>query len=199
MSPGIEMPGTGGPGEPPSFLILEGCVLLPSGSEHDCLIRCMSADVFKIAVTDAIVEIGARVVCRTKELGTVEGTIGAATASGYSMDIAGSGPRLARLSARIAWHRNVVMGRAELRSDARIVPLVTAVRVTMPDGRTVEAELVDVSSTGAALRLLPRPPVGARLTVGRRWAEVVRDLDAGVAVRFVLPLRPEDVTPDITL
>lgn len=180
-------------------LEIAGQILLATGEERPCLVRCVAGDSFEITGVGRVAAPGTRVVCRTNALGTVEGSVRDGSDAGFRMDVVGGLHLRARLAARIAWHLKAAGGDADLRSDARIVPSARVVRVATQDGMEADAELIDVSSTGAALHMSRPPPAGSRITVGRRRADVVRHLDGGVAVRFVLPLRPDDVTSDLVL
>lgn len=180
-------------------LEIAGHILLATGEERPCLVRCLGGDSFEITGVGHVATQGSRVVCRTTALGTVAGSVRDRPDDGFWMDVMG-GPHLrARLASRIAWHLRAASGDVDLRSDARIVPSARAVRVYTQDGTEADAELIDVSSTGAALRISRPPPLGSRITVGRRRADVVRRLDSGIAVRFILPLRPGDVNSDLVL
>lgn len=53
-----------------------------------------------------------------------------------------------------------------------------------------EAVVADLSMTGAALLLDERPQVGATVTVGKRYATVVRHTPEGVGVAFRMPFGP---------
>ena len=53
-----------------------------------------------------------------------------------------------------------------------------------------EAHVADLSMTGAALILDERPLVGALVTVGKRYATVMRHTAEGVGVAFRLPFGP---------
>jgi hypothetical protein len=50
--------------------------------------------------------------------------------------------------------------------------------------------VADLSMTGAALVLDERPDVGAIVTVGKRYATVVRHTPDGVGVAFRMPFGP---------
>nr|WP_244435351.1 PilZ domain-containing protein [Methylobacterium sp. B34] len=74
------------------------------------------------------------------------------------------------------------------RSDARIVPRQRTVALTLLDGSSHVARIVDISRSGASLVVGASLRPGTRILVGRRYAHVVRTTDEGVAVAFELPL-----------
>ena len=177
---------------------LPGRVLLPDGTERDCLIRCDEADRFEI-VLDASPSPGTRILCHVSGLGAIEGVVREGTPGGCRLHLQATPRHAVRLAARMAWHRRIAAGHEDQRGHGRIVPLRTEVGVRLACGSEVAGTILDLSATGAALRLPVRPDVGSRMVVGRRYATVARHIDDGVAVAFTLPLRPQDVTPEIEL
>ena len=61
------------------------------------------------------------------------------------------------------------------------------VRVRFPDGVIIQANVLDVSVTGAAFECLERPRIGEPLRVGEMSGRVARILDNGFAVVFDPP------------
>jgi len=178
---------------------LAGRILLPCGAERDCLCRLSQADEGYVVIRDAGAAVGSRVICHVDGLGVVEASVTTVSRGSLRLSVEGSPAHRARLATRLAWHRARQDGRGEQRGASRVTPLEPAIDVTLADGTAVAARIADLSATGAALETALRPPLDAALTVGRRRARVVRHTDTGVAVRFVLPLRPEDVSAGIRL
>lgn len=178
-------------------ITLPARVLLPDGEERDCTVRFGEPETMMI--TPALAAEGDRLVCHVRGFGVFEGIAGCQIATGQEVRTRGTPSHLARLAARIAWHRRGAAGEGNQREHDRIVPFVADVTVRIASGEGMPGTLLDLSATGAALRLPARPEVGDPIVVGRRRATVVRHLDDGIAVRFVLPLPPQDVTPEIIL
>ncbi|BDL37638.1 PilZ domain-containing protein [Methylorubrum sp. GM97] len=178
---------------------LAGRILLPCGAERDCLCRLSRADEVYVVIGDASAAVGSRVICHVDGLGVIEASVTTVSRGSLRLSVEGSPAHMARLATRLAWHRARLDGREDQRGAMRVIPLDPSVEVTLSDGMAVEARIADLSATGAALEMVLMPPVDAVLTVGRRRARVVRQTDAGIAVRFVLPLRPQDVSADIRL
>lgn len=182
-----------------SPVVLAGRVLLPCGAERDCLCRLSQADEVYVVIGDAAATVGSRVICHVDGLGVIEASVTAASRGSLRLSVEGSPAHRVRLAMRLAWHRARLDGREDQRGAMRVIPLDPTVDVTLADGTAVAARIADLSATGAALETALRPPVDTALTVGRRRARVVRHTDNGVAVRFVLPLRPQDVSAGIRL
>ncbi len=75
-----------------------------------------------------------------------------------------------------------------VRVARRIVPRTTAVQVTLADGTSVAATILNLSASGVALSLDTRLADGQGISVGRRRATVVRQIPQGVGAAFVAPL-----------
>jgi hypothetical protein len=181
-----------------SSIELPGRVMLSGGAEHDCSMRCGLDGGLEI-VLPVSVPPGSLLVCHIPSLGVVEGTAGDATDSGCGLTLRATPAYRGRLAARIAWHQRRTAEHDEQRAAERVVPASATVRLGWPDGRAVEATLIDFSATGAALQSTDRPELGLPVVVGKRRAVVVRLLEEGFAVRFALPLRPQDVSVNTVL
>ncbi|WP_407519712.1 PilZ domain-containing protein [Methylobacterium oryzisoli] len=175
-----------------------GRFLLPNGAEHACETRTLSPDHAEL-VTAVQGLPGDSVTIYLDNIGVLSGVITGVTPSGFSVAITVGAERRARIAARLDWHAARASGMAEQRSDTRIVPAETAVRVRLPDGGVMSGRLIDLSMTGAALAVAARPDLGATVTVGKRFATVVRHLDGGIAVTFKLPFRPETFNESVVL
>lgn len=136
---------------------------------------------------------GARVTCYFDDLGMVDGVVDHRRPSGFVLQIVVSPERRARIEARIEARIGWLCGAgesADQRKAARIVPVHRDVRVGLRGERVTEAVIADLSMTGAALVLDERPEVGASVTVGKRYAVVVRHTQEGIGVAFRLPFGP---------
>ncbi|XYD12614.1 PilZ domain-containing protein (plasmid) [Methylobacterium sp. NMS12] len=105
--------------------------------------------------------------------------------SGFVFEVVANPERRSRIEARLEWLRGVG-DKEDQRQAARIVPVHRDVRVAQ-GVRAAEAFVADLSMTGAALIMDKRPQVGATVTVGKRFATVVRHTPEGVGVAFRLP------------
>ncbi len=83
------------------------------------------------------------------------------------------------------------------RRHERVVPSNKATTVTPIGGVPLPAEIIDISISGAAVRIAQKPQVGTTVMIGRHEAHVVRHLPEGFAAEFDRPLVL--VTPEIEL
>ncbi|ACA18769.1 type IV pilus assembly PilZ [Methylobacterium sp. 4-46] len=185
-------------GPAPVLLRIAGRYLLPNGDEHACETRSLSpAEADLLAAVPGL--LGDPVTIYLDTIGAITGVIRSLTPTGFVVAIEVSPERRARIAARLDWLAARANGRIDQRSDARIVPVTKAVEVKLPDGALLPGTLIDLSMSGAAVAMAARPAVGATVTVGKRFATVVRHLDGGIAVAFKLPFRPETFNDQVVL
>ena len=58
----------------------------------------------------------------------------------------------------------------------------------MPDGRVYSCEVIDISLSGAAVKIEVLPALGTYLLLGKMRGRVVRYLDNGFAIEFTSQL-----------
>jgi hypothetical protein len=144
--------------------------------------------------------IGERIVIYLEHVGRIEGQIVRHTELGLALSIAATIRKRDRLASQLTWLANRhSLGLPEDRRHERIVPRHTAVLVKTADGRDVTARLIDVSLSGAALKLSDPPVIGTVITLGKTPGRVVRSFEGGVAVEFLLPLSPDRFDDGIIL
>lgn len=179
-------------------LSVGGRVLLADGTERNCYVRFDSEDVATVfaAADPAVFD---RVVFRLEGVGSLSGIVVANDLASFEIRIEGSGERRRRVQAKLEWLKAHAAGREERRSESRIVPRQRTVLVRRPGEEPVTAWILDVSPSGASLSMPVRPEIGETVLVGRRYAEVVRHSDEGVAVRFKLPFAQASFGEDVDL
>lgn len=195
---------TTGMADIPPALSVTGIVSLAGGHEHPCRAEIVMSDRFEIATPEAVRR-GEPALCRLEGVGLIPGRVDAPHADGFTLVSDLCGTRRERVEARLAWL--AVRGREgnERRSFPRIVPIHRAVPVRLPDGYVAEGEIEDLSKSGARIRFTA--PIeasrlwqaGMQVTVGKRYAIVVRTEPETMAVRFRLPLSDETFNPSVVL
>lgn len=167
-----------------------GRYLLPGGIEHACETRSLSLGAIEVLAPESGL-LGDPVTLYLDDVGPVAGAIRAVSPDGFTLAVDVGPERRARFAARLDWLADQASGRADQRSDPRIIPTQRAVEVRRADGRVLAGTVMDLSMTGAAIAVTDLPPVGEAVTIGKRRATVVRHLQNGFAVTFRLPFRPE--------
>ncbi|TXM91481.1 PilZ domain-containing protein [Methylobacterium sp. WL116] len=169
-----------------------GKFLLETNSEATCVAIISTSARVEVRRRGGLpaVRLGMNATCYLDAIGVVPGRISEVSSAGFTLLVEASAERKARIDDRLAWLRAHVNDTADQRNDPRIVPTRRAVSVTLSNGQTVGAEIVDLSMSGVALATSERPDPGSAVTVGKRFATVVRHTADGIAVRFKLPYSP---------
>ena len=142
---------------------------------------------------------GARVMSRTPptpnatiilmitSIGRIEGTVVRVEGEEFSVRFNATSRKRDKLADTITWRFNKDrLGLEEDRAAAR-KPGRGRARILLNDGVVIQANVVDVSVTGAAFECLERPRLGELLRVGEMTGCVARILDNGFAVVFDPP------------
>lgn len=141
-----------------------------------------------------------RVVVYLEHLGRLEGEVARHSDQGFAFSIAATTRKRDKIASQLTWlaNRNV-LGLPEDRRHERIVPANPVVNVKLDNGREFVGRLIDVSMSGAALAIEPKPPTGTSLTLGRTPGKVVRSFQGGVGVQFLLSLSPDRFDENLIL
>ncbi len=92
----------------------------------------------------------------------------------------------------LEWLKAKAEGRAqERRRHLRIEPQDGQSRIVLSDGRSYPCEVLDISLSGASVRMAVLPAIGTHVTLGRMRGRVVRHHESGIAIEFVQTARPE--------
>lgn len=169
----------------------KGRYCLSGGEDVQCLADVSATDFIELRrLTEGpLPERDDRVICYLDNIGMLDGVVLHGRADGFVFQVVGNAERRSRIEARLTWLRNAGE-REDQRKAARIIPVHRDVRIQLVGDRVSEAVVADLSMTGAALLMDDRPQVGATVTVGKRYATVVRHTPKGVGVAFRLPFGP---------
>lgn len=180
-------------------VILLGRYMLESRHEYPCQsVDFSPGGVALVAPVRGM--IGERVVCYFEHLGRIEGTIARHTDKGFAVSILATARKRDKLASQLTWLANRhELGLPEDRRHERIAPVHKRVRLKLDEGIELDASLIDVSISGAGIAMDKRPAIGAGLLVGTTPARVVRHLQNGIAVEFLLPLSADRFDENIVL
>lgn len=133
-------------------------------------------------------QIGERVVVYLEKLGRVEGTASRGLRSGFAIAVQATVGKMERLANKIEWLvLSAKEGLADRRREERFEPEQDEfVKLSTAYGE-FEAEVIDRSESGIALRTGLIPPAGAAVAINGRAAIVVRQFVGGFAVRYAAP------------
>jgi hypothetical protein len=172
-------------------LALLGRFMRANKHEYPCRLNDIS--VGGAAINSPIeTEMGERIVVYFDHIGGLEGHVVRVFEGGFAMEFKVTARKREKLAAQLTYliNRDVVNG-----SDQRLHERTSVGQrtnsVLLDTGETLECEVVDVSLSGASLKMDQRPPVGLELTLGRLKARIVRHHEQGIGVRFVDIQEPE--------
>lgn len=167
---------------------LFGRFMLPDMSEHPCQVNDLSA-VGATFISEHVPPAGLPVVAYLEELGRVEALTAEPVAGGFRITFTLKGARLEKLESRIKWlNLKQKSGEAEGRRHARFEPRDSKSQITLPDGRVYTCEVLDISVSGAGVRVEVMPALGTYVMLGKMRGRVVRYLEQGLAIEFASQL-----------
>ena len=174
-----------------------GRFMLPDMSEHPCQVSEITAD-GAIFITPVAPDKDTQIVAYIDEIGRVEGLSCEAIPGGFRVVFSHTGQRRERFASRLSGRpaKNTTAG-TDLRRHARYAPTDSQSHITLPDGRTYACEILDISLSGAAVRVDVMPSLGTHLMLGKMRGRIVRYLDTGIAIEFLKPLNTTQLSAQI--
>ena len=172
---------------------LFGRFMLPDTSEHACQVHGISLDGATF-ITTRIPAAGQPIVAYLEELGRIEATSAERVDGGFRVTFSLTGARRERLETRLRWLiEKSKNNTAEDRRHVRFEPNEQRSQITMPDGREYHCEVMDISLSGAAVKVEVMPSLGTQLLLGKMRGRVVRYLENGIGIEFVKPLERSEL------
>jgi hypothetical protein len=181
----------------PGPAIIFGRFMLPDMSEHACQVSQLTPD-GAVFVTTIVPEKDSQIVAYIDEIGRVEGLSGDAIPGGFRVVFSHTGQRKARFASRLSGRsaKNTTVG-TDLRRHARHAPDDSHSHVTLPDGRVYPCKIIDISLSGAAVKVDVMPSLGTYLMLGKMRGRIVRYVDSGIAIEFLRPLDTTQISDQI--
>jgi hypothetical protein len=179
---------------------LLGRYMLADRQEYPCQVVNMSPGGMALAAP-VIGQPGERVIAYVDHLGRLEGKIARVIDNGFAMTIEATLRKRDKLAAQLTWLANrQILNLPEDRRHGRFVPKTPMARLILPNGTNVACRIIDLSQSGAAVKISPdlRPDVGAAVTLGKTQGRVVRHIEEGFAVEFTRLQHPDFVEENVT-
>lgn len=155
-------------------------------SEHKGLLFDMSPGGLSVT-SDTILPLNSRTVLYVDEIGRVEGFVARHHKYGFAVKLSTTQNRRDKIAEHLTLHANKHRLREEdFRRHERSETDQEA-RCFLPDGAEIPCRVVDLSLSGAAIAVSPKPAMGAEIVIGRMRGKVVRVFESGVAIRFIDP------------
>lgn len=160
-----------------------------SGVRRQFTGRIVNISLYNLAMfTPTIANVGERAIVQCDEFGKLEGTVSRLLNHGFAMTVASTAERRAVLQARIEMYESIKNHDfTDRRRHKRIAPPDCASVVVFGDNNKLQCNVLDISSSGAAVLADIKPPVGTQLSLGDLPARVVRHFSNGFAIEFVKP------------
>ena len=176
---------------------LFGRFMLPDQSEHSCQVQGISIDGATF-ITSSVPAAGQTIVAYLEEVGRVEARSAESVPGGFRVTFALTGARRDRFETRLKWLAQKERGQTiEDRRHTRYEPREKTSQITMPDGREYNCEVMDISLSGAAVKVEVMPSLGTYILLGKMRGRVVRYLENGIAIEFVKLLDRTQLTDSV--
>lgn len=170
---------------PQAQSVLFGRFMLPDSSEHPCQVSELTPD-GAVFLTPSVPTAGLSIVAYINDVGRVEGLSGVPVDGGFKVDFHLTPARRDRFTEKLK--ALLEPEGAKQRRHARFQPRDTQSHLALPDGRNYACEVMDISLSGAAVKVDVMPALGTYLHLGRMRGRVVRYHEAGVAIEFTKQL-----------
>jgi hypothetical protein len=168
-------------------LSLLGRCLTPDGVHVVCEATAVTSRGLTVAC-EAEVQPGERIVANFRDLGEIAGVVDHTDDGWFVLDLRVSPERLTALSRRFLWAvRRQTEGAPERRMSERIDQKRREAVLKSKDGRETTGEMIDLSTTGAAVNLGVAAPyfwVGQEVVLDARSGRVRRHFPGGVGIEF---------------
>lgn len=165
---------------------LLGRCMLEDGREFTCQVVDMSPGGAALIVP-VVGRIGERVIAYIDHIGRIEGRLVRQIDGGFAMNMAMSARKRDKLAAQLTWLANRhILNLPEDRRHERFVPRNPFSKLILPDGTEMRCRILDISPSGAAVQIDPKPAVGTPVSLGMMRGRVVRRFEEGVAVEFTI-------------
>ncbi len=165
--------------------ILFGRYMRPDQQEYPCQVGSLDTSKIEIIARHEV-EFGEHIVAYLDQIGRVEGLVSVRNEAGFTISLSLSGSRLERFEKRLEWLNNRGQDdEAEQRRHARYQPSESASQLIMPDGRTYPCEILDISVSGAAVKVDVIPSIGTYVMLGKMRGRITRIHADGVGIEFL--------------
>jgi hypothetical protein len=164
--------------------ILFGRYMLPDRSEHASQIKDISPEQATFSCTDAP-HVGDHIIAYIEEIGRVEGDVTQVWNAEFHLAFTVGSTKRDKIAAKLNWlYAGEEDGTENNRRHARFEPANGNTVLTMPDGRQYGCEIIDMSLSGAAIKVSMIPSIGTNVMLGKMRGTVSRIHECGVAIEF---------------
>lgn len=165
--------------------VMFGRYMLADRTEYACQIRDLSPDQATF-IGPAVPQVGEHVIAYIEEIGRVEGDVAQASADSFLLTFTVPASKRDKIAAKLNWMQvQAEDASADMRRHTRHEPSgQTNTTLTLPDGRTYRCEILDISLSGAAIKVPVIPSIGTQVVLGKSRGTVTRIHECGVGIEF---------------
>ena len=194
IATGVRFPSAEGPA---AQAVVFGRFMLPDMSEYPCQVSELTVN-GAVFTAKMVPEKDSQIVAYIDEIGRVEGLSGEPVPGGFRVVFSHTGQRKERFASRLSGRssKNTTAG-TDLRRSARYTPAEGQSHITLPDGRVYPCEILDISLSGAAVKVDVMPSLGTHLMLGKMRGRIVRYVESGIAIEFLKPLNTTQLSAQI--
>jgi len=168
----------------------------PQGRLRTFACRTTRVSPFRMMVDVPVVgKIGDRLSAYFRDFGKFEASISDTQTGAFLIELEMTRPMREKFANKLTWLEKKLKepGLADLRKDARIVPVSPHSTLTLADGSIHACFVIDMSPSGVAVSAQLQPLIGTPLAVGACVGRVVRLLPDGFAVKFLEPVHRNEL------
>ena len=173
-----------GPQNGATAVALFGRCMLPNQLEIPCQAVEMSPEEAKL-VSAHCPKIGDRAIVYLDNVGRIEGNITRHFQGGFALEIDCTPRKRDKLAGQIRQLENHTgFGPENQRDYQRIEPQNTNSELKLSDGRAYPIKIIDISLSGAAIRIDVKPAIGSKVWLAGMEGTVVRHFQEGIGMQF---------------
>jgi hypothetical protein len=177
---------------------LLGRYMLADRREFPCQVSNMSPGGM-ILIGPVMGRLQERVIAYVDHVGRLEGVITRRIDDGFAMTIATTVRKRDKLAAQLTWLANrQILNLPEDRRHDRLTPHNANGRLILANGLNIGVRVIDISSSGTAVKAEQRPEIGSPVTIGKTAGRVVRHLEEGFAIEFSRIQHPDFLEENVT-
>lgn len=169
------------PGASTGDEILFGRYMRPDQQEYPCQVGTLDASKIEFIAQNEV-EFGEHIVAYLDQIGRIEGLVSARNEAGFTISLSLSGSRLERFEKRVEWLNN--RDESDQRRHARYQPSDSASQLILPDGRNYPCEILDISVSGASVKVDVIPSIGTYVMLRKMRGRITRIHPEGIGIEF---------------
>lgn len=164
---------------------LLGRFMRENKQEYPCKVLNMSPGGAAMLTPDEG-KIGEHIIAYIDHIGRVEGRVSRTFDGGFAIKLDATPYKREKIASQLTWLANKKhLDLAEERRHDRFSPRRQHIDLHLENGQVVPCRLLDVSISGASVKIDDKPALGTNVLLGKMRARVVRYHERGIGVEFL--------------